>query len=199
MSQARLLPKELDEILAIQFAIAWIGEGGDEPRLNWWNTEVMSSFGGYDNLRELVPYSAKWLGFKTIREAARRVDEGLRLRASEPGNIYTLFRLGFELDEQLDYRLGELVQRKASLPALLKRVGWLEDPVQQEWRPDVVESWLKELVDKKMETKKESIGRRLVGGAPESVLLRMQCLASALLPLSESYSLPHYRISHDGA
>ena len=59
MVQKKLSTDILDKVLAIQIAIAWAGEGGEEPRMNWWETEVMSEFGGYDNLKELVPNSAE--------------------------------------------------------------------------------------------------------------------------------------------
>lgn len=194
MKQLKLLPEELDKILAIQFAIAWAGEGGEEPRLNWWNTEVISEFGGYDNLKELAPNSADWLGFKTIREAARRTDQELRLRASHPDKIVTIYCLGFEIDEQLDQRLSEHIHSRVSLAHLLKNIGWLTEPVGQEWEQEEFVGWLQELSQQKAKTEKESIGRRLIGDIPENIVERVQKLATALLPLSENYPFPHYRV-----
>ena len=32
----------IDAILTAQLAVAWAGEGGEEPRLKWWRTDLVS-------------------------------------------------------------------------------------------------------------------------------------------------------------
>ena len=176
--------ENLDRILAVQISIAWAGEGGEEPRLNWWDTEVMSEFGGYDNLKELVPGSAEWLGLKTIREAAKRTDEEYRNRASNPDELSTLYHLGYELDEQLEQRLSDLIHRQTPLSELLKHMKWITDPVEQEWEPKAFETWLTSLVNsQKIKTNKESVGCRLTGTPPDDIFMRICRLAGADLEL----------------
>ena len=187
--------KNLDRILAVQISVAWAGEGGEEPRLNWWDTEVMSEFGGYDNLKELIPGSAEWLGLKTIREAARRTDREYRNRDSNPDKLCTLYHLGYELDEQLEQRLSDLIHRQTPLVELLKYMEWLKDPVEQEWEPNTFEKWLTSLVNsQKIKTKKESVGSRLTGTPPDDIFMRICRLAAGLLPFGEKYPFPHYRL-----
>ncbi len=44
----------VDEILALQLAVAWAGEGVCEPeRLGWWKTDMVDPDGGGDLMRGL--------------------------------------------------------------------------------------------------------------------------------------------------
>ncbi|GAB4568166.1 MAG: hypothetical protein Tsb0020_21310 [Haliangiales bacterium] len=36
---------EIDFALTAQIIIAWAGEGGEEPRLSWWRSDMVSEFG----------------------------------------------------------------------------------------------------------------------------------------------------------
>lgn len=191
MNYSAVTEDVLNKILAIQFAVSWAGESGDEPRLSWWETEVMSEYGGYDNLKRLTPHSALWLGFKTIREAARRVDAELRQKAKQ--QVFTLYHLGFELDEQIDQHLNECIHNKVDITKVLDHVSWLKDPVRQEWNCEVFTKWLQEATAEKIATQQESVGRRLVGDMPEDVMDCVYKLLKGLLPIEENYSLPHYR------
>jgi hypothetical protein len=42
---------DLDAALTAQFAVAWAGETGEEPRLGWWRTDLVSEFGGMGSLQ----------------------------------------------------------------------------------------------------------------------------------------------------
>ena len=69
---------DLDLALTAQIAVAWAGEGGEEPRLGWWQTDLVSEFGGEDLLRRLLPKTYPWAMLQAVREAGRRKDEELR-------------------------------------------------------------------------------------------------------------------------
>src|SRR3990167_3395844 len=99
----------LDTILALQFTIAWAGEGRCQPkRLGWWDTDLIDDAGGGDLLRRLAPRTHAWASLEAAREAARRVDEKARKKMADPDAMRTLFFLGFDLDEQLNDRLAAL-------------------------------------------------------------------------------------------
>ena len=70
---------ELDALLTAQIAVAWAGEGGDEPRLGWWRTDLVDEYGGEDLFARLLPHTARWAVLQAVREAARRTDARLRL------------------------------------------------------------------------------------------------------------------------
>ena len=39
-------PDKLDEILALQLSVAWVGEGRSQPRrLGWWQTDLIDDAG----------------------------------------------------------------------------------------------------------------------------------------------------------
>ena len=40
--------QEIDLVLTAQLAVAWAGEGGEEPRLAWWRSDLASEYGGED-------------------------------------------------------------------------------------------------------------------------------------------------------
>ena len=60
---------DLDLALTAQIAVAWAGEGGEEPRLSWWQTDLVSEFGGEDLLRRLLPKTYPWAMLQAVREA----------------------------------------------------------------------------------------------------------------------------------
>ena len=96
---------DLDQTLTAQMVVAWAGESGEDPRLGWWQTDLVSEFGGEDLLKRLLPRTWPWAMLQAVREAARRKDEELRGKASDPDQLVTLFRFGFVLDEQIEERL----------------------------------------------------------------------------------------------
>ncbi|MDQ3263392.1 MAG: BREX-6 system BrxE protein [Myxococcota bacterium] len=101
-------PETLDKVLGIQLLIAWAGEsaGGDHPRLGWWKTDLIDEEGGGDLWKRLLPRTAAWAGLDAARRAARLTDERVRRDHARADQMWTLFHLGFELDEALDERLA---------------------------------------------------------------------------------------------
>ncbi len=98
----------LDEILSLQLLMAWAGEapGGAQPRLGWWNTDVIDEEGGGDLWKRLLPRTDRWAGLDAARRAARLTDDRLRRENARADDMVTLFHFGFELDEALDERLA---------------------------------------------------------------------------------------------
>ena len=62
---------ELDEILVAQLAISWAGEGGEEPRLGWWPSDLTSEFGGEDLFQRLHPRTWRWATLQGAHDAAQ--------------------------------------------------------------------------------------------------------------------------------
>jgi len=183
---------ELDRILTAQLAVAWAGEGhvGEEPRLGWWRSDLTSEFGGRDLFERLAPQTHRWAALQAAREAARVRDAELRAQANDPDGVVSLFRLGFELDERIEERLQEL-KRDGDRPELV--LSGLGDLLGTggAWNRGAFEAWVKS--HGKAEHKVEPLGRRLVGERPVALGELTQRLVAALLPLPESYPLPHYR------
>jgi len=58
----------LDEILALQFLVAWAGEGRCKPkRLGWWDTDLVDPDGGGDLLARLAPRTHAWAALEAVR------------------------------------------------------------------------------------------------------------------------------------
>src|SRR5262245_30337709 len=96
---------EIDHALTAQLVVAWAGEGGEEKRLGWWRSDLVSEFGGRDLFRRLLPSTWPWAVLQGAREAARRRDAELRRQDHDPDRILSLFNLGFELNERIEERL----------------------------------------------------------------------------------------------
>lgn len=181
--------EELDEVLGIQLAIAWAGEADTDPkRMGWWRTGMCDEYGGEDLLKRLVPKTWQWAVLETARNAAKKVDDRGRNRAEDPDNLITLFRLGFQIDEQLDERLLELKQSGVPLNESFPELAALCEA----WSDERFKEWLGGL--KEASYTATATGRRLKGKAPEEPLAVTRQLASALLPLDSKYALPYFRI-----
>lgn len=89
-----LLVSEIDLILTAQLTVAWAGEKGEEKRLGWWQTDLVSEFGGQDLFKQMMPHTWEWAVLQAAREAARRCDAELRHRDHDPDRILSLFNLG---------------------------------------------------------------------------------------------------------
>lgn len=183
-------PSVLDCLLTAQFAVAWAGEGGEEPRLGWWRTDLQNEFGGEDLFRRLLPQSWEWSVFQGLREAARRKDAELRGEAHDADEILSLFYLGFDVDERIDDRLADLKRRREA-PAIA--LPGLHELIAKDWSPDRFLEWLDG--HGSVEFTNVPVGRRLKGKQPESLELTMSKLLAGLNPLASSYPLPHYRRS----
>lgn len=179
---------ELDAALTAQLIVAWAGESGEERRLGWWRTDMVSEFGGEDLFGRLLPNTSRWAVLQTAREAARRCDAGLRKQDHNPDRIVSLFSLGFELDERLEERLLALKQSgqtpEQALPALTL--------TREIWRPELFWSWVR--TQGEAETTAAPVGRRLKS-APATSTERVRLLVAALAPASAAYPLPHFRRS----
>lgn len=108
----------LDEILAVQIAVAWAGERGEPQRLAWWNSDLVDRDAGGYLFQKLMPRTGAWAALASVREVARRADGAGRQKLGEPDLVRTLYALGFELDERLDERLRDLKRRNAPIETL---------------------------------------------------------------------------------
>ena len=185
---------ELDLALTAQLVVAWAGEGGEEPRLGWWQTDLVSEFGGEDLLRRLLPRTYPWAMLQAVREAARRKDEELRAKASDPDQLVTLFRFGFELDELIEERLQTHkksgISPQKALPGLLEQLG---SSLYEDWDRSQFQLWVD--AHGPVQADAVPIGRQLKGVAPAGLERRVQQLLAALAPLGDSYPLPHFRLT----
>jgi hypothetical protein len=198
-----LPPEELDAILTYQLAVAWAGESGDdEPRLGWWETDMVSKYGGLALFEQLTPRSAHWAALEAAREAARRVDDKARSKDADPDRLLSLFRLGAALDEHLYHRLLEHKRAGRPLHDALPRLGRLltafgaagdehGGPPRSTWERDAFAAWAKQ--GDKPNVVNEPSGRRLTGSPPADPVEVVRRLGHALLPLPAAYPFPHYR------
>lgn len=183
-------PAVLDQLLTAQLIVAWAGERGDPPRLGWWRSDLSSEFGGEDLFRRLLPHTWPWATLQATREVARHHDARLRSQASDPDRIVTLFALGWATDEQIDERLAEH-KRHAQPPAqALPGLAAVIDPDNPEWNPSRFESWAGQ--HGSASTTITPAGRRLAGEPPSDATELVSQLIAALLPLGDTYPMPHY-------
>ncbi len=192
-SPAAVVTSELDLALTAQIAVAWAGEGGEEPRLGWWQTDLVSEFGGEDLLRRLLPKTYTWAILQSVRQAARRKDEALRAKTSDPDQLVTLYRFGFELDEQIDERLQSHRRSRRppheALPGLKEVLGsTLHGP----WDGDQFLLWVGAHGPGQAEA--TPTGRLLKGVVPAGLDRKVAQLVAALAPLADSYPMPHFRV-----
>lgn len=183
----------LDLALAAQIIVAWAGEGGEEPRLGWWQTDLVSEFGGEDLLRRLLPRTYPWAMLQAVREAARRKDEELRAKASDPDQLMTLYRFGFELDEQIDERLQAHKRSgrppQEALPSLAEVLG---SSLLEPWDRAQFQQWVE--AHGPVQTEAVPTGRLLRGAPPAGLDRRVAQLLAALAPLGDTYPLPHFKV-----
>jgi hypothetical protein len=178
-------PAHLDEILALQLAVAWAGEAAGEPaRLGWWKSDLVDSEGGGDLFARLVPRTAKWSSLILVREAACQVDAAMRDQSGLGERVLTLFRFGFSVDEHLSDRLA-FHRQSLHEPAQVFGEGYF---VGSAWSKAAFEALLQGLGKPKVEA---TPGGRCVTerGARGVELARL--LAAALLPLAAKYPLPY--------
>ncbi|MCA9627285.1 MAG: BREX-6 system BrxE protein [Myxococcales bacterium] len=189
---AQVSDNVLDKILAVQLTVAWAGEAKCEPpRLGWWNTDLIDEAGGGDFFARLLPKTHAWASLEAVREAARRVDAEARRKTANPDAMRTLFFLGFELDEQLDDRLAMLKRDSAGDKAPSEA---LELPIALGAKFD--KEALRGALTKggTEEFKREPAGRQLKGPLPTEPQELVRRLAAALVPLSDNYPLPYFKV-----
>jgi hypothetical protein len=181
--------ESLDRILTLQLAIAWAGEGQtDPPRLGWWRTALGDELGGEDLFKRLTPRTWRWAVLEAARAAARKIDAEARNEAADADQLISLFRLGFELDEQLDDRLAELKRTMLDPAEALPELGERT----RDWLAEDFRHWLAGLAV--AEVAPTSIGRRLKGEPPEDPVAAARALAAAMAAPSERYPAPHFKL-----
>ena len=185
-----IAPSVLDAILVAQVAVGWAGESGEEKRLGWWRTDLVSEFGGEDFFGRLLPTTAAWAVYQGVREAAARLDAELRSQTHDADELITLFNFGFAIDERLEDRF-QFLKRSGTAPT--EAMPGLTSVVTRSWDRNAFEDWAKG--DGKVSVEKVPVGRRLRGDVPESVELTAKNLIAGLVPLTVEYPMPHYRRS----
>ena len=183
-----LTDAQLDALLTLQLAIAWAGEqSGDEPRLGWWATDMVSEFGGHALFARLAPRTARWAALEVAREAARRTDAAARAKDANPDRLRSLFSLGFAVDEQLADRLA-LHKRSGEPPeVVLPELGAL----MARWDRDAFTAWARQGTGSN--TANDPSGRRLTSALPDDPVEVARRLVHALVPFTASYPCPHVR------
>jgi len=181
----RLASAHLDEILALQLAVAWAGEAGGEPaRLGWWKTDLVDDLGGRDLFNRLVPRTAQWAGLILVREAASRVDAAAREQSGLGDRALSLFHFGFSVDEHLTDRLA-FHRQQLHDPSQVFGEGFF---VGSAWSKGAFERFLAPFGKPKVEV---TPGGRLVAAAKAHGIELARLLAAALLPLAPKYPLPY--------
>lgn len=177
---------EIDLALTAQFLVAWAGEGGEERRLGWWRSDLVSEFGGIDLFQRLLPSTWRWAVFQAARETARRTDAALRRQDHNPDRILSLFNLGFELEERLEERLLELKRAGRSPDEALPGLALMA----QDWSPTGFWEWVDSHGE--VNTTLTPTGRRIKGEPPTALAPLIHALVAALAPQSDAYPLPHF-------
>ena len=195
MTEPDLLPRDdatrgaIDRVLVAQLVVAWAGEGGERPRMDWWPCDLISPDAGEDLFQQLLPITWEWALLRALREVARRRELTNIERFHAPDRVVTLFHLGFSVDERLDERLDELeqtgVRRCDGLPEL-------DSMMRAEWSRERFAGWIREFGRGPREHDAALAGRRLRGLVPRDFETRTRALVAGLEPLIDSYPLPHF-------
>lgn len=187
-SQSMLIPvSDIDSILTAQLIVAWAGETGEERRLGWWRSDLVSEFGGEDLFQKLLPHTWAWATLQGAREAARRADAEGRKQDHNPDRILSLYALGFALDEKIEERFMDLKRGKQKPIKALPGLQLLEAP----WSPSAFADWVGG--HGQIDAVGALVGRRIKGHPPTDLSVLARRLVAGLAPLGESYPLPHFR------
>lgn len=188
--RSRVSIADLDYALTVQLAVAWAGEGGEDARLGWWRSDLVSEYGGEDLFQRVLPATWRWGVLQAAREAARRRDADLRAQAHDPDGVVSLFYLGFADDERVEERLQDLKRAGAppeeALPSLAKVTV-------QNFDRDRFLEWVRG--HGKVSASASPTGRLISGEPPPRMEDLVAALVGALDPLGDSYPLPHFRRS----
>lgn len=180
----------LDKILALQIIVAWAGEGACEPkRLDWWRTDLIDENGGGDLFQRLFPKTHQWASVEAVRQAAIHQDRCRRIDMAKPDAVRTLFFWGFSIDEQLTERL---VFHKQNGINPLKILPFNLNIYQAFSKSDFEETI--SIPHVKVDFKVVPSGREISGEMLNALDECAKKLASALLPFSDKYSMPFYRL-----
>jgi hypothetical protein len=178
---------DLDLALTIQLVVAWAGESGEEPRLGWWRSDLISEFGGKDLLRRLLPGTWAWAVLQGAREVARRQEVEMRRQDHDPDRIVSLYGLGFDWDERIEERLMDLKRSGRDPRRALPGLAILDEP----WSRPGFAAWV--AGHGVIPTTPVPLGRWIKGEVPEGLDPLVRRLVAGLAPVSERYPLPHFR------
>jgi hypothetical protein len=178
---------DIDMALTSQLVVAWAGETGEDRRIGWWRSDLISEYGGEDLFRRLLPRTWRWAVLQGAREAARRRDAEFRRRDDDRDRIVSLFSLGFELDERIEERLQDLKHSSRAPHEALPGLAVLRDG----WHRDQFWDWV--TGHGRVDTVNSVVGRRLKGSPPVAVDQLVCKLVAGLAPAAETYPLPHFR------
>jgi len=179
---------DIDLALSVQLIVAWAGETGEDKRLGWWKTDLVSEYGGEDLFKRLLPKTWEWAVLQGAREAACRTDAEPRGRESDGDRIVSLYGLGFELDERIDERLQDL---KGSGMKPTEALPNLAEVMTRPWNKEQFQDWIQ--AHGEVKTEIAPAGRRLKGNQPSGLDQTVRQLVGALAPLSDLYPMPHFR------
>ncbi|MGQ5263650.1 BREX-6 system BrxE protein [Micromonospora sp. ZYX-F-536] len=177
---------DIDTALTSQLVVAWAGETGEDRRLGWWRSDLISEYGGEDLFRRLLPGTWRWAVLQGAREAARRKDAELRRQDHDPDRIVSLYSLGFELDERIDERFQDLKRSGRAPDEVLPGLAIVSDG----WCRDQFWDWV--IGHGEADAVASPIGRRFKGSPPIALDLRVRKLVAGLAPSADTYPLPHY-------
>jgi len=201
MTLTQVSTDTLDRILAIQFLVAWAGEGQCEPRrLGWWRTDVVDDLGGGDFFKRLAPRTHRWASLEAARRAAFMADARARHQMPDADHVRTLFFWGFELDERLTERIRDLkLSETETADGSVERLDpYRHLPFPEGARPDA------EFARSKLEVALKSLapdatyqslptGRQVKTAMPADPASAAGMLAACLVPFSDSYLPPFIR------
>lgn len=186
--------------------VAWAGEGLCAPsRLDWWRTDLVDELGGGDLFQRLFPKTHQWASLEAVRKVAIHTDRLARLDIAKPDLVRTLFFWGFVIDERLVERLtfhkrnGKPPMEVLPFPVALYETvlqsftGGRATPRTLRFSRAEFEEAIR-IPGEKIDFKVAPGGREIVGEMPEGLDLCAQKLTNGLLPLTNSYPMPFYRI-----
>ena len=178
---------DIDLALTAQLIVAWAGETGEDRRLGWWRSDLISEFGGEDLLRRLLPSTWPWAVLQGARETARRKDADLRQQDHNPDRIVSLFNLGFDLNERIEERFQDLKRSGRNPQDVLPGL----DIIAGGWDHARFSDW----VDGHghADASATPIGRRIKGAPPAGLDQLVRKLVAALASAPDSYPLPHFK------
>jgi hypothetical protein len=179
---------DLDLLLTAQIVVAWAGEGGEQPRLRWWHSNLVSEMGGEDLFQQLLPVTWDWSVLQAVRACAIRCDAALRARDHAPDTILSLSAQGVVIDELTDERVRAL---KRSGVAPTRALPGLADWIGTPWERSRFSDWSVDAGG--IDRAPTPIGRLVKGPVPQGLDQCVRRLVGALRPLGDAYPLRHYR------
>ena len=182
---------QLDKILAMQFTIAWAGEGLSDPRrLDWWKTDLIDEDGGGDLLKRLCPQTHQWVSLEAARKAAIQVDRQKHTAMAQPDQLRSLFFWGFEVDEKLQERIlwhkHRLKPPGAVLPVPI-------DIISKNFNRDSL-AYALQVEAEKPTYRLGPGGREILNKLTDNPVRIAQLLGATLIPFSDDYPSPFYRL-----